>query len=167
MNPTFRNFIAKEMKRKIPHVRTLRRTIGKLYKERVTTIRRFLMNKDLFFVIDETPDCESRNVINLLSGALDGKKPIALIAVRFATKVNDVIIREVILEACKKIWKKENTYPRLKVVISDQASYMISALKKMKEEGVVLPKVNHITCVVHVINLYCKSIQEQYFLKYY
>lgn len=41
---------------------------------------------------------------------------------------------------------------------------MMTAVKKMKENGVIFPNVNHITCLVHGINLVCKSIQEDFTL---
>lgn len=148
---------------KIPHPSTLRRSIKRFYDQKIGKIRNYFRNKDVFFIIDETTDSQDRNVVNVMVGALDGKKPkIALVNVKFANAVNDVIIRQIILETCKKIWRGDNIYPRLKLIISDQDSYMLSAVKKMKE-GVVFPFINHITCVFHAVNLVCE-IQEYYSL---
>lgn len=161
-NPVLRKFLTDEIPhQKLPHSSTLRRNLKKLYLLKMKRIKNYFRNEDVFFIVDESPDCESRNVVNVIVGQLNGKKPnMALLSVEYPTKVNDVTIRKIILNACNKIWKGKNQYPQLKLVISDQASYMLSALRKMKEEGVIFPNTKHITCVVHSISNLCRAIQE-------
>lgn len=103
-NPTFRGFMSSEMKRKIPHPTTFRRSIPKLYHKKIEKIRKYFEGKDVFFVL--TPDSQDRNVVNVMAGALDGTKPkIALVSVQFASRVNNQVIRQIILHTCSKIWK--------------------------------------------------------------
>lgn len=116
-----------------PHPSTLRGSIKRFYDQKVSKIKNYLRNKVVFFIIDETTDSQDRNVVNVMVGALDGKKPkIALINVKFANAVNDVIIRQIILQTCKKIWRGNSIYPQLKLIISDQASYMLETKNSLK-----------------------------------
>ena len=130
-------------------------------QDKIEMIKRKIGQKDVYFVIDETPDCVNRNVINVIVGILDNSqiKPM-LLNVHYPDVANSKAIEEIVLDNCKLLWPQDNRYPCLHLIISDQAQYMISAVRMMKLSRVVFPNIHHITCIVHAIDLVCKQISD-------
>lgn len=94
-------------------------------------------------------------------GILDNSqiKPM-LLNVHYPYVANSKAIEEIVLDNCKLLWPQDNRYPCLHLIISDQAQYMISAVRMMKLSRVVFPNIHHITCIVHAIDLVCKQISD-------
>lgn len=163
--PSFRNFIqwlvdSQKMEVKVPHPRTLNRNLGLKCEKIVDKIKRRIDGKDVYILIDETPDAESRNVINVMVGVLDGQesKPM-LVNVTFKKHVNNVTIQKVVMETCAILWPSKVFFPHLKLIVSDQAAYMLLAVRKLKE-NVSFPNLLHVTCLIHAVHLVCDSIRK-------
>ena len=166
-NPHLRSFLqwlidSPKMDVKVPSPRTFSRNLRNKYFHVRNKIKRDINDNDCFFLIDETPDAESRNVVNVMVGKLDGKecKP-RLIHVAFPNVVNIETIQKIVMDTCGILWKG-NMYPHLKLIISDQAAYMIKAVKQLKK-NISFHKSNllHVSCVVHAIHLVCESIKKE------
>ena len=158
-HPKLRAFLESQMKYKIKHPSTYRRRISSLAADVIAKVKEKVADNDVFFVIDETPDCRARNVVNLLVGVMNGQptKPMLLI-VSFPEDVNNKTIQELVYDACNILWEKQNRYPRLHLILSDQAKYMTLAVKKMKEQDIVFPHLHHISCLLHAVDLVCFQI---------
>lgn len=163
LNPKFRLFIQSLAKHKIPHPSTLRGLLSDIAGEKINDVRERIKGKDVYLMVDESPDVKSRNVVTVLVGVLDGKESKSmLIDVSYPGRVNNTTIREIIMKACLILWPNTNQYPHLHLVISDQAQYMVLAIKKLKQNRLMFPNINHITCVNHAINLVCEAIVKQF-----
>lgn len=166
-SPSFRNFIqwlidSPKLEVKVPHPRTLNKNLEKKRDEIIDKIRKIIEDKDVYLMMDETPDAESRNVINVMVGVLNGyeTKPM-LVNVTFESVVDNVTIQKVVIETCAILWPSKVFFPNLKLIISDQAMYMICAVKKLKE-NVLFPNLLHISCVIHAVHLVCDSIRKEH-----
>lgn len=73
--------------------------------------------------------------------------------------MNNRTIQEIVLKSCNILWEKTNRYPNLHLIISDQAKYMKLAVQKLKEQDIIFPNINHITCIIHAIDLICNQIR--------
>ena len=170
LNPKLRAFLqwlinSEKMDVKLPNPRTLRRNTMKLFSRKREEIRKRIRGNDVYLLIDETPDAESRNVVNVMVGILDGNvtKP-WLVNVSYPKIVDNLAIRKIVVETCSILWRGKNVFPHLKVIISDQAAYMLLAVRKLKENDVSFPHLKHVTCVIHAANLVCDSIRKQFTL---
>lgn len=168
LNPTLRSFIQWLAKTPtldvtVPHPRTLRRNLEAKFNAKINEIKERVNGHDVYFMIDETPDSESRNVVNVMVGLLNGEETKSmLINVSFPEKCNNKTIQEIIMETCGILWSG-NIYPHLKLIISDQAAYMLLAVRQLKK-SVSFPNLKHVTCVIHALHLVCNSIMNKYSL---
>ena len=149
----------------VPHPDTLRSRIAERAKRRIEIIRTIIGESDVYFQIDETADCKSRNVVNIIVGKLDDNvsKPM-LLHVDFQTVTNNQTIQTAILDACQILWPTTNRYPNLVLMLSDQAAYMVLAGKELKLMKAIFPNLSHVTCIVHAISLVCNSIMKEFYL---
>ena len=58
------------------------------------------------------------------------------------------------------MWNGDIQYDKLKLVVSDQASYMLKAIQSIKMNG-MYPNINHITCLIHALHKVCGNIREE------
>ena len=149
----------------VPSVTTLRRGMADLAVGKIMKIREIIGDSDVYFQIDETADKRSRNVVNIIVGKLNDavSKPM-LLHVAFQKNTNSSSIQNVILDCCKLLWPGDNRYSKLVLLLSDQAAYMVNAGKKLKEMTLIFPRLNHVTCIAHAINLVCQSIAKDFYL---
>ena len=139
------------MKYKIEHPSTYRRRNSSLAADVIAKVKEKVADNDVFFVIDETPDCRARNVVNLLDGVMNGQptKPMLLI-VSFPEDVNNKTIQELVYDACNILRNKID----IPVFISfSLISQNTLAVKKMKEQDISFPHLHHISCLLHAVDL--------------
>ena len=150
---------------KIPHPDTLRERIEPISIAKIAKIREIVGDSDVYFQVDETPDCKSRSVVNVIVGKLNDNvsKPM-LLYVDFQKLTNWETIRDTVLDACQVLWPNENRYRKLVLLLSDQASYMVRAGKELKKLGPIFPNISHVTCLNHAISLVCNSIMKEFYL---
>ena len=165
-NIQLKSFLEEEMNRKLPTPDILRRNQVPVISQSVLAkIRDMISEKNVYLIIDETQDPDSRQCVNVLVGILDGtpRKPM-LINVEFVQKTNYETIQSVILNSCSILWPGKNRYPELHLILSDQATYMTKAVEEMKKIQVMYPNLHHITCLAHAINRVADSIQKDHIL---
>jgi len=104
-------------------------------------------------------DAIGRFVVKILVGILNGSpsKPM-LLATRFLEKANNVTISQCFLDCLQIIWPNKIQYNKVILVVTDQASYMIKAIKSLK---LMFPNLHHITCIVHALHRVCEVIREE------
>ena len=163
INPTFKDFLEKETKRAIPHPSTLRKNyVPVLANEIIAMIRERIGNSNVYFIIDETQDFKTRFVVNTMVGILNGQKhDCYLLNVEFVERTDNNSIQKAVLNACKILWPDQIEFKRLHLIISDQAGYMLLAVKKLKEMEVIFPHINHITCLAHAFHRVSELIQSE------
>ena len=97
-------------------------------------MRGIIAEHPIYLIVDETTDSCNRNVMNVLVGPLSGEyvKPM-LVITRFIETVNNETVSKVIFDSLQRIWPQNIIYKNVHLVVSDQASYMLVAMKKLKE----------------------------------
>lgn len=156
------NGLLKTKPRNIPCSKTLRTQVDDVYEERIQQIRDKINEDKIYLIIDESTDIKGRFVCNVLVGALNGQpsKPMLLL-VKFLDQVNTGSICQTVNETCSLLWKGNIEYARLLLVVSDQASYMVSAIRCLKETK-MYPNLHHITCIVHALHRVLELIRSNY-----
>lgn len=144
--------------RNIPCTKTLRTQVDDVYEERVQQIRDKIGEDKIYLIIDESTDLKGRFVCNVLVGALNVQpsKPMLIL-----DEVNTGSICQTINETCSFLWRGNIQYARLLLVVSDQVSYMISAIKSLKKTK-MYPNLHHITCIVHALYRVSEMIRSDY-----
>ena len=156
------NGLLKMKPRNIPCSKTLRTQVDDVYGERIQQIRDKINEDKIYLIIDESTDIKGRFVCNVLVGALNGQpsKPMLLL-VKFLDQVNTGSICQTVNETCSLLWKGNIECARLLLVVSDQASYMVSAIRCLKETK-MYPNMHHITCIVHALHRVSELIRSNY-----
>ena len=103
---------------KIPHPDILRPKIESLSLEKIVKIREEVDEPDVYFQIDGTSDCKSRNVVHIIVGKLNDKpsKPM-LHHVDFQKVTNNLTIQSTIFDAYQVLYPDRNRYPQLKLLL--------------------------------------------------
>jgi len=160
--PSFISFLEKYTGNVLPHRTTLHKNyIQPIYSKTINKIIEIIGESDVYFIADETTDTCNRYVLNILVGTLNGKpvKPM-LLSTSFLEKTNHSTIQQSFIDSCNMLWPIHCEYDKVKLVVTDQATYMIKAFNNLKN---IFLNLNHITCIVHALNRVCESIREKYF----
>ncbi|PSN38001.1 hypothetical protein C0J52_13513 [Blattella germanica] len=64
-----------------------------------------------------------------------------------------------IMDFFQKLWPSGTEFEKVLLVVTDQAPYMLSAIKQLKP---LFPKLKHVTCLAHALHRVCKSIRNEY-----
>lgn len=78
----------------------------------------------------------------------------------FLEKNDNTAIHRVVLNACKVLWPMQKIYDKLELILSDQAQYMVKAIRELKGQFLMFPNLSHISCLAHASNLVAKKIEE-------
>jgi hypothetical protein len=157
-HPSLKSFFEDVMNRVIPDESTLRKSyVTPLYDETIAKIKNKIDKNLVYFIIDETTDKCQRNVLNILVGPLNGDpvKPM-LLDTQFLDRTDHDSVQRGFLDACVKLWG-DVRYDCVKLVVTDQAPYMVLAMKNLK---IFFKQMSHVSCVAHALNRVCVSIQE-------
>ena len=145
----------------MPDESTLRKLyVPKIYNELICKIQQELCEEDIYLIIDESTDVEQRYILNILIGKLNGKrsKPY-LVYSKELHEVNNITVCQAINDCCRIVYPSEIKYNRLKLVVSDQAAYMVKAVRNLKG---IYPNVNHVTCLAHALHRVCEKIRKDH-----
>lgn len=145
-----RQFIKKYIGTHAPDESTLRKNyLPKIYNTTIEKIREKIGDNWIYIQADESTDSRNRPVVSVLVGSLDGNKPISyLLDVVYLTgAANHIKMYQVINESLRKLWPSEIFYDRVRLLVSDQAKYMLKTGTKMKET--LFPKMLHVSCLAH------------------
>lgn len=160
-NAQLKRFLQKWTNQQIPCESYFRKFTESMADNVLAKIREKIGTTNAYFIVDETSDSQSRNVVNILVGKLSREPSRAmLLDVQFQNQTNNVTIQEAILKACTLLWPGKATFPKLHLIVSDQAEYMLKAVHQMKLSKQFYPNVHHITCINHALNLVCNAIRK-------
>lgn len=149
-HPMCRSFIKKYTGHTAPDESTLRKNyLPQLYAETIENIRNSIRDNWIYLQVDESADSKNRPVVSILVGSLNGEKPISFLLdiVYLDGSTDSVKIYQTINESLKILWPEMFYYDRVRLLTSDQASYMLKAGRQMKKN--VFPKMLHVTCLAH------------------
>ena len=156
---SFKRLIEEISDKKVPHSITLRVQIEVFYYLTIEKIRKAVGDDDIYLIIDETTDCKTRKVCNVIVGVMNGtdQRPM-LLCVKFLQEVNNETICQTINEACNLLWNGKIQYKKLLLVVTHQARYMLLAIKNLKLTN-MYPNLHHITCIAHTLHRVCEKIR--------
>lgn len=160
-HPTFKGFLEKYTKMSVPDESTIRRNyMEPVYQETIKTIKEKVTDCDVGIILDETTDSMERYVLNILVFPLSGEnvKPM-LFKMYELEKANASTVMQSIMDFCQNLWPSGIAFEKLLLVVTDQAPYMVSAIKQLKP---LFPKLKHVTCLVHALHRVCESIRNEY-----
>lgn len=156
----FVEFLQKYTGMKIPCRSTARNSeMPKLMELTLDCIRSAVGSNDIFITIDETVDRCDRSQVNVIIGVLDGQpyKPM-LFNVEYIDKCNSATIVQVFISTCIKLWQTDSPpYERVRLLMSDQASYMLAAGQIIKGFN---KEMLHVTCMAHCLSRVAESVRE-------
>lgn len=165
-HPAFKAFCNKYIPtKKIPDRTSLRKTyIPKLYNETMDKIKETIGTSDVYLILDETTDVNSKLVLNILVGKLDGEETKSMLFhVSFLEATNWETVAVQFHDCIAKLWPDippSQSHTKIRLVLTDQASYMIKAFKTLKKSG-TFSNLHHITCIVHSIHLAAETIRKE------
>ena len=83
-----------------------------------------------------------------------------LILTKFLEKTKDATVQHGIMSALQKLYGNKIKYEKLLLIISDRASYMKLAVRKLKDTE-LFANLHHVTCLVHAIHNLCDKIRKE------
>ncbi|XP_068898406.1 uncharacterized protein [Tenebrio molitor] len=161
-NPAFQNFLTKYCGRKIPDESTLRKNyLPKCYKDTIDRIRNELDPFNIWVSVDETTDALGRYVANCLVGKLSEDEPgkSYLLASKQLERTNHETIARFVNQSLEILWSTRVFAEKFLLFVTDGAPYMIKSGRHLK---VFYPKIVHVTCLAHALNLVAEKIRYQY-----
>jgi hypothetical protein len=160
MNESFRQFMAKYTSRDIPSPDNLRKHyVPQLFREVMDKIRTSIGSSAIYLVVDETSDAKNRYVVNIMVGALNGEPSKAmLLSTTFVDRTNNKTVSQCIIDSLGQLWSGAIHYDRLWLIVSDQASYLLKAVKNLKD---LFPNLRHITCIAHALHRVSLIIKDE------
>lgn len=160
-NDNFRNFIKKYCFKQCPHESNIRKNhLIPTYESIMNGVTKELVGRKIYVQIDEAIILH-RRFVSILAGRLDGKEPksfcISVIEIKQAP--NGYILKQALLEAMKILYPDRTLYEDLELVVTDQASYMLKAMRELKA---IFPNMMHITCLCHALHRVCEEAKVEY-----
>lgn len=156
----FKTFFKDIGRPKIPDESTLRRQLPKLYFDTLRLIRNEIEESDVYIQIDESRIAD-RGIVAVLVGRLDSRKPIShlLHIVDLDSSVNNTHISQIVNDSLNILWPDKVYYERFRLLVTDQAKYMLKAGQNLK---VLYPNLLHVTCVCHALHRVCEKVHSDY-----
>lgn len=160
-NNCFISFIEKYTSQKINSITFYRNTIlPKIYFDLKNKIFEYFIDKDFYFIFDETTDIKGRYILNILGGVCEEnfKYKTYLLETIELSKTNAENINNEILSLLNLIAKSPLNYNKLKLIISDAAPYAVKVGKLLK---ILIPEVKHVTCLAHMLHRVAEDLRER------
>lgn len=158
--PVFRGFLEKYTNEVVPNRTTLSKTyVPMLYKNTITTIRDKVAGKKLWISIDETRDALNRAIGNVVIGIMEPEKPegsIFLLTSEVLEQTNHTTIARLFNSALSLLWPDGIQHDNILLFLSDGVAYMLKAGRGLK---VLYPKMLHLTCQAHALNLVAEEVR--------
>lgn len=99
-----------------------------LFESKLKSIANIIEDNDIYLILDETMNVKKRCVLNMLVGVLNGNPTIPMLfKISFLEITNAATVMQNVIQALRVIWPENIHFERLKLLVSDQASYMIKA----------------------------------------
>ncbi|PSN35255.1 hypothetical protein C0J52_18156 [Blattella germanica] len=74
-------------------------------------------------------------------------------------KANGSTVMQSIMDFFQKLWPCGTEFEKVLLVVTDQAPYILSAIKQLKP---LFPKLKHVTSLAHALHRGCESIRNEY-----
>ncbi|PSN53779.1 hypothetical protein C0J52_06238, partial [Blattella germanica] len=157
-HPSFKGFLEKYTKMSVPDESTLRKNyMEPVYQETIQRIKEKVSNCDVGIMLDETTDSMERYVLNILVFPLAGEKVKPMLLKMYELqKANASTVMQSIMDFFQKLWPSGTEFEKVLLVVTDQAPYMLSAIKQLK------PLLKHVTCLAHALHRVCESMRNEY-----
>lgn len=162
-NRHFQNFIANECGKITPDESTLRKSYLKpLYEESLAELRIAIGASWIYLQVDESTDSLNRPVVSIIVGKLDGTKPRSfLLDIKYLESApNSAQICQAINDALQVLWPGKIFYERVRLLVSDQVSYMLLAGKLLKSG--LYTNMLHVSCLAHALHRVAEFAREKF-----
>lgn len=160
-HPEWKQFCLEFCERTAPDESTCRHYyLEPLYEKEMELTRQIVENCWIYLQVDEAQFYD-RKIVSILVGPLNGEQPRSrmLHLVELRDPPNTSNISQAIDEALRILWRDKPNYDKFRLLLSDQASYMICVGKHFKQ---MYPDLLHITCLCHALHRVCLTVQEKY-----
>ena len=77
----------------------------------------------------------------------------------FLEKTNNPTVMQAFNDSCTKLQPEGIKYEKVGLVVTDQASYMLLAIKNLKG---MYPNINHVTCIAHALHRVSETVREMF-----
>ena len=146
-----KNFLEKYTKKTVPSSASLTTTMEEESKTILGKIKGKLIGKYLFVSMDEVTDSLGRPMCVVLAGPLDGdflERPYLIDMVNLGT-TNNLTVQQCINSALFKLLGGDLDYEKVRLFLTDGATYCVKAGKGLKE---LYPNIIHCLCLAHGLN---------------
>lgn len=75
-------------------------------------------------------------------------------------KTNNTTVMKAFVDSCTFLWSGSIQYDKVLLIVTDQAAYMLLAMKNLKA---LFTNLNHVTCLAHSLHRVCETIREEYY----
>lgn len=162
-NKHFKEFIANHCGKLTPDESTLRKNyLHILYQESLSEMRVEIGSNWIYLQVDESTDSSDRPVVSVIVGNLNGLKPRSFLLdlVYLNSSPNSSLICQAINDALRILWPEKIHYDRVRLLVSDQAAYMLKA-SKLLQAG-LFTKLLHISCLNHALHRVAEFARTKY-----
>lgn len=128
-----------------------------LYAMSKEKLKNILRDQKVQVQCDETTDCASNCVLNVLVQVMNKDAPIFLADSVFLEKTNNVTVAQAVV---KVLTDYGIAFNDVLIFNSDNVSYMQKAFEETL--SVILPNAVHITCMAHIINLVATEFKKPF-----
>jgi len=161
-HPIFAKFVGKWCLKNCPDCSTLRRYYMKpFYEEIIRKIQREISDSCIYVEIDEAI-INGRKIYSIIVGRLDGEpsKPFLLDIMEISENPNNINAAQSLTDALQILWPERLFYERVRLLLTDQASYMVKAGENLRQG--LFPNILHITCICHALSRVCEEVKQCY-----
>jgi len=135
--------------KEIPDESTLGKNyLSECYQETINKTRSYVTGKKIWVSIDETIDCESRYISNVVIGTLQKYEPgkIFLLTSEELERTNYSTISKIFDKYMHLLWPNGILHDSVLLFLTDAAPYMIKAANSLKA---LYSKMVYVTCLAH------------------
>lgn len=162
-NSHFQEFIANYCGKLTPDESTLRKKyLNPLYRELLSEMRAEIGSNSIYLQVDESTDSSERPVVSIIVGILNGSKPRSFLLdlVHLESSPDSTLICRAINDSLRVLWPEKLHYNRVRLLVSDQAAYMLKAGRILKSG--LFTELLHITCLAHALHRVAEYSREKY-----
>ncbi|KAG0430765.1 hypothetical protein DMUE_5633 [Dictyocoela muelleri] len=158
-NTVFKTFMEEYTNKMIHDESYYRKLLLPVFEKKRSKIFESLRNKDVYILFDETTDINGKYILNIMSGVCgrSSRENTYLIRTVELTKTNSETIGQEIINVMSEIYDGKIEFNRLRLVLSDGASYALKAVKALK---LLFLNLKHVTCIAHMLHRLCEKVRD-------
>ena len=132
-----------------------------MYEKVIAQVRREIRQNWIYIQLDGSV-ISGRRFYSVIVGRLDGTTtvPMLLDIRQISENVNNINATQTVVEALKILWPDEVLYSNVRLLLTDQASYMIRAGNNLRQG--LFSNLLHITCLCHALSRVCEDVRNSY-----